>query len=255
MPSVSAYIIAFNEEKNIANAVKSVQWAEEVVVADSYSTDGTADIARSLGARVVQVPFEGFGKLRNAAIAACSHDWIFSLDTDERCTESAQAEIRSIVESPEPLDAYYVPRRNILMGRWIRHSGFYPDFRQPQLFRRSALVFSDDMVHESFTVHGTTGFINSYIFQFPYRSFSQLLGKMERYSSLGAIKLHDRGKSVSMWKAFFHGIAAFFKLYILKRGFLDGWPGFVIALGNFEGTFWRYAKAVERQNSWDSDKV
>lgn len=255
MAKISAYIIAYNEERNIGNAVKSVLWADEVVVVDSFSSDRTAEIAASLGARVVQIPFEGFGKLRTAAISSTQYEWVFSLDTDERCTDEARDEMRRLVASPDAKDAYYVPRRNVFMGRWIRHSGFYPDYRQPQLFRRNAMTFDEAMVHEGYTVNGQTAYMKNYIWQYPYRDLSQLIGKMERYSSLGAIKLHERGKSASMGKALVHGLSAFFKLYILKHGFMDGWPGFVIAFGNFEGTFWRYAKAVERQNSWDSDKV
>lgn len=253
MAKISAYIIAYNEERNIGDAVKSVLWADEVVVVDSFSTDRTVEIATELDARVVQIPFEGFGKLRTAAIASTRHEWVFSLDTDERCTEAARDEIRRIVASSEALDAYYVPRRNVFMGRWIKHCGFYPDYRQPQLFRRNAMTFDEAMVHEGYTVTGRIGYMNSYIYQFPYRDFSQLLSKMERYTTLGASKIMDRGDSPSMPKALLHAIAAFMKFYFIKCGFLDGWPGFVIALGNFEAAFWRYAKALEKGQGWDKD--
>jgi glycosyltransferase involved in cell wall biosynthesis len=253
MVKISAYIIAYNEERNIADAVKSVLWADEVVVVDSFSTDRTVDIAADLGARIVQIAFEGFGKLRSAAIASTSNEWVFSLDTDERCTDAARDEIRRIVASPNASDAYYVPRRNVFMGRWIKHSGFYPDYRQPQLFRRNAMIFDEAMVHEGYTVKGQIGYMDSYIYQFPYRDFTQLLSKMERYTTLGATKIVDRGDSPSMSKALLHATAAFLKFYLVKRGFLDGWPGFVIALGNFEAAFWRYAKALEKGRGWDKD--
>jgi glycosyltransferase involved in cell wall biosynthesis len=135
-PRVSVYIIAFNEAEKIRDAVSSVLWADEIVVADSHSTDGTVQIAEGLGARVVQIDFNGFGDLRNRAIEACRGDWIFSLDSDERCTPEVRDEILSIVAAGDSLDVYRVPRRNYFMGRWIRHSGWYPNFRQPQLFRR-----------------------------------------------------------------------------------------------------------------------
>ena len=194
MHKVSAYIIAYNEEHNIGDAVKSVLWADEVVVVDSFSSDRTSEISASLGARVVQVPFEGFGKLRTAAIASTRYDWVFSLDTDERCTEAARDEIRQIIASADARDAYYVPRRNVFMGRWIKHCGFYPDYRQPQLFRRNALTFDEAMVHEGYSVNGRTACMKNFIWQFPYRNLSQLIGKMERYSTLGAQKLADRGR-------------------------------------------------------------
>ena len=251
MEKISAYIICYNEERNIADAVKSVLWADEVVVCDSFSNDRTAEIAASLGARVVQIPFEGFGKLRTAAIASTSHDWVFSLDTDERCTEAARDEIRLIVASPDARDAYYVPRRNVFMGRRIKHCGWYPDYRQPQLFRRNALTFDEAMVHEGYTVNGRTAFMKNFIWQYPYRDLSQLIGKMERYSTLGASKLAYRGRSATMLTAFVHATVAFFRIYIFKLGILDGWPGFVISFANFEGTFYRYAKKAEMDAGWD----
>ena len=150
MKKISAYIIAYNEAEKIETAIRSVLWADEIVVVDSYSTDGTAEIAAGLGARVVQVRFTGFGDLRNQAMAACTFDWIFSLDSDERCTANAREEIRTILQADGPEDAYYVPRKNFFMGKWIRHSGYYPDYRQPQLFRKGAMSFKPEPVHETF---------------------------------------------------------------------------------------------------------
>ncbi|MEK9141279.1 MAG: glycosyltransferase family 2 protein, partial [Nitrospirota bacterium] len=132
---LSAYIIAYNEAKKMADTINSVLWADEIIVADSASTDETARIAQDLGARVVQIPFQGFGHLRNQAIKACTHEWIFSLDTDEQCTPEVRDEILTILAGTPEHDAYLVPRRNYFMGRWIKHSGWYPNFRQPQLFR------------------------------------------------------------------------------------------------------------------------
>ena len=252
MSKISVYILTYNEESKIEAAIQSVGWADEVVVVDSDSTDSTVTIARGLGARIVNIPFEGFGKLRNAAISACSHEWIFSLDADERCTPEAAAEIRKTINAPDALDAYYVPRRNWFMGRWIRYSGWSPDFRQPQLFRRGAMLFwEEDEVHEGYEVKGSVGYLKKYILQFPFRNLEQLQVKANRYSSLGSDKLARRGIKGSMIKALYHGLAAFFKIYILKRGFLDGWAGFVIAFGNFEGTFYRYAKLTEKQAGWE----
>jgi len=251
MRELSVYILTYNEEDKIGAAIKSVSWADEVVVVDSESTDSTVLIAKALGARVVNVPFEGFGKLRNAAIESCSHEWIFSLDADERCTPEVASEIRHVLKDPNPADAYYVPRRNWFMGRWIRHSGWYPDYRQPQLFRKGAMVFKDeDEVHEGYQLEGSVDYLRNSIRQFPFRNLEQLQFKSNRYSSLGSEKLIRRGVKGSMAKAFAHGLGAFLHIYILKMGFLDGWAGFVIALGNFEGTFYRYAKLTERQSGW-----
>lgn len=251
MRKISAYIIAYNEVEKIAAAVESVLWADEIIVADSGSNDGTAELAQQLGARVVQIPFNGFGDLRNQAVAACQHDWIFSLDSDERCTPEVRDEILHCLAMPTPAhDIYYVPRRNFFMGRWIRYSGWYPNYRQPQLFLRTALSYTLDPVHEGFNQHSDRpiGYLTHAIWQFPFRNLEEVIHKANRYSSLGAGKLRQR--RASMGQALSHAVWAFIKHYVFKRGFLDGWPGFVIALGNFEGTFYRYAKSYEQQQQW-----
>jgi glycosyltransferase involved in cell wall biosynthesis len=246
MPSISAYIIAFNEAEKIEAALRSLHWADEIVVADSYSTDGTLAICARYGARVVQVPFEGFGKLRNCALDALTGDWVFSLDADERCTAAAAAEIRATVARTDAADAYWVPRRNFVFGRWMRHSGYTPDFRQPQLFRRGKLRYTEDAVHETFTLQGRLGTLREPIAQIPFRDLAQMLHKMQRYSTLGTERLRARQAPASMAGALLHGSAAFLRHYVFQLGFLDGWAGFIIAFANFEGTFYRYAKHVEQ---------
>ncbi|MFH2092442.1 MAG: glycosyltransferase family 2 protein [Pseudomonadota bacterium] len=254
MPKISVYIIAFNEEDKLEQALKSVQWADEIIVADSFSTDHTVAIAKAQGAKVIQVPFSGFGSLRNEAIKACSHSWIFSLDSDERCTRLARKEIQTIIQSNNSLDAYYVPRRNYFMGKWIKHAGFYPDYRQPQLFRKGALQFMNDAVHERYEVISDKqcGYMTAYIHQIPFKNLEEMIHKANRYSTLGAQKLQESGKTPGIFKAFLHGLWAAFSLYILKLGFLDGWPGFIIAFANFEGTFYKYAKFYLKVKGLDS---
>ena len=253
MSKISAYIIAYNEAEKIAAAVNSVLWADEIVLVDSHSEDETAAIAESLGARVVQVAFKGFGDLRNRAMDACSHEWIFSLDADERCTPEALDEMLAVIRKAEH-DVFYLPRKNFFMGKWIRHSGFYPDYRQPQLFRKGALTFLPDPVHERYTIASdqAAGYLEKPIWQIPYRNLAEVQHKANRYSTLGAAKLAAAGKRGGMGKALGHALWSFFQLYLLKKGFLDGWPGLVIALGNFEGTFYKYAKLHEIQAGWKS---
>ena len=250
MQTISAYIIAFNEAEKIKAAAESVLWADEVVVIDFHSTDGTPAIASALGARVVQVSFNGFGDLRNRAIEACQGDWIFSLDADERCTAAVRDEILGLLSGSPPSDVYRVPRRSFMMGRWIRGSGWYPNFRQPQLFRKGSMRYTLEPVHEGFEVLSSKplGTLHNAIWQFPFRNFEEVLNKANRYSSLGAPKL--AGKRVTMASALGHGIWSFLKHYIFKRGFIDGWAGFAIALGNFEGTYYRYAKRYEAAQGW-----
>jgi len=250
MQKISAYILAYNEAAKIEAAVASVLWADEIVVVDSHSTDNTVQLAQALGARVVQVAFEGFGELRNRAIEACRYDWIFSLDADERCTPAARDEILKLLAENPAHDAYLVPRRSYFMGRWITGSGWYPNYRQPQLFRKGAMRYRPDPVHEGYELltDKPLGKLENEIWQFPFRNLEQIIDKANRYSSLGAKKL--AGKQVSLWSALGHGAWAFLKHYVFKLGFKDGWAGFMIALGNFEGTFYRYAKRYEQAQSW-----
>jgi glycosyltransferase involved in cell wall biosynthesis len=252
MQKISAYILAFNEAAKIEAAISSVLWADEVIVADSGSTDGTAAIAERLGARVVQIPFSGFGDLRNRAIAECRHEWIFSLDADERCTPAVRDEILALLAQNAAHDAYLVPRRNYMMGRWIKGSGWYPNFRQPQLFRNGAMRYGSEPVHEGYELltQRPLGRLRNEIWQIPFRNLEEIIVKLNRYSSLGAQKLGVR--RVSMAGALGHGMWAFLKHFIFKLGFRDGWAGFVIALGNFEGTFYRYAKRYELDQGWSA---
>lgn len=253
---ISVYIIAYNEEAKIGSAINSVKWADEILVADSYSTDRTAEIAESMGARVMQIQFRGFGDLRNKAIVACTYDWIFSLDSDERCTPEVQAEISKIIQSDRALDAYYIPRKNFFMGKWIKHSGYYPDYRQPQLFRKGTIEFKNDQVHEEYFLHTSkpTGYLKNPIWQIPFKNFEEIIRKANKYSTLGAVKLAEKGKTSGMTKAFFHAIWAFIQHFFIKRGFMDGWAGFVIAFYNFEATFYKYAKLCKKHSDWNKEK-
>lgn len=252
MTKVSAYIITYNEQQKIAAAVSSViGWADEVIVADSNSTDDTAKIAASLGASVIQVPFDGFGKLRNDTIAHCQYPWIFSLDADERCTPEARDEILKIVRENSaggPV-AYLMPRRNFFLGQWIKYSGWYPDYRQPQLFKKGTLIYSDDPVHEVYKVTGELGKLQYPIWQFPFEDLAQMMHKANRYSSLGAKKIIHKKKG-GLLTAIGHGGFAFFKTYILQLGFLDGRAGFAIATYNYVYTFYKYLKLAEMQKNW-----
>ncbi len=253
---ISAYVIAFNEEVKIQDCVQTLLWADEIIVADSGSTDETASIAESLGAKVVQIPFCGFGALRNSAIAHCTGEWIFSLDADERCTEAVRDEVVAIANDSASVDIYRVPRRNYFLGQWIKYSGWYPNFRQPQLFRQGKMSYGLEQVHESFVSHSDHGIgqLTTSVWQVPFKNFSEVIEKENRYSSLGVARLESKGQTGSFGKALGHGLWSFFKHYILKRGFLDGWAGFVIAFFNFHGTFYRYAKLTEQQANWELPK-
>lgn len=250
MPTISLYIIAYNEAEKIREAIATALWADEIVLVDSNSTDGTPEIATALGARVVQVEFRGFGDLRNQAIAHCTGDWIFSLDADERCTAEVRDEVRALIAAPDALDVYLVPRRNFFMGRWIKHSGWYPNYRQPQLFRRGSMAYTLEPVHEGYRLLTAKplGRLRQPIWQFPFRNLDEVVRKLNRYSTLGAAKVAP-GRA-SMPRALSSATWAFVKHFVFKRGALDGWPGFVIAFAYAEQTFYRYAKRFEQDAEW-----
>ena len=254
--TISVYIIAYNESEKIRDCINSVLWADEIIVADSHSTDGTSEIAKELGAKVIHIPFNGYGDLRHQAITHCSCDWIFSLDSDERCTAKVRDEILTIVNNAI-FDIYRVPRKNYFVGKWIKYSGWYPNFRQPQLFKKNTMSYSMDSVHEGFINKSNKeiGYIKNFIWQYPFKNMDEVLHKTNRYSTLGVKKLQDKGETGSIFKAFLHGLWSFSKHYFFKLGFLDGGPGFVIAFSNFEGTFYRYIKLTEAQKQWSAPNV
>ena len=199
---ISVYIIAFNEAEKIRDCINSVLWADEIIVADSNSTDGTSEIAEELGAKVFHIPFDGYGELRNKAISYCSGEWIFSLDSDERCTIKVRNEIFKIINNPK-FDIYKLPRKNFFMGRWINHSGWYPNYRQPQLFKRGKMNYTLDKVHEGYVSHSNKGIgtITNFIWQIPFKNTEEIIYKANRYSSLGATKLIEKGVKGSIFKA------------------------------------------------------
>ncbi|MBT7438862.1 MAG: glycosyltransferase family 2 protein, partial [Thiotrichales bacterium] len=176
--------------------------------------------------------------------------------SDERCTKNVRDEILTLIENA-PLDIYNIPRKNFFMGRWIKHSGWYPNFRQPQLFRNGKMTYDLKPVHEGFISHSVKeiGVINNIIWQFPFKNTEEVIHKANRYSTLGVEILKDKGETGGVFKAFLHGFWSFIKHYIFKLGFLDGGPGFVIAFGNFEGTFYRYIKLTEAQANWKTPSV
>ena len=249
MAKISTSIIALNQADKIGDAIASVMWTDEVVVADSNSTDGTVEIAERMGARVVQIPLTTFSELRNRAADACSGEWIISLDTDERCTPALRDEILAVLAAGAKYDAYYIPRRNFFMGRWIKGSGWYPNYRQPQFYRKGTMRYTR-IIHEAVVMNEgqPIGKLKNAMVQFPFQNFEEVLHKANRYSTVGARMLAH--KQVSMGSALGHALWAFIKHYIFKCGFIDGWAGFVIAFGNFEGTFYRYAKRYEAAQNW-----
>jgi glycosyltransferase involved in cell wall biosynthesis len=241
MPRLSVVLITRNEIHNIAACLRSVGFADEIVVVDSGSTDGTVEAARAAGARVLQpTDWPGFGPQKNRALDAATGDWIFSIDADEQVTAELAASLRSAIHSGK-YDAYEIHRRSNYCGQYMAHSGWYPD-RVVRLFRRGAARFSEDLVHERVVTQGAVGRLQGDLLHDSMPHFESVLAKLDRYSTAGALALMRRGVKGSLAKALGHGTWAFLRTYVLKLGFLDGRLGFALAVSNAEGTYYRYMK-------------
>jgi glycosyltransferase involved in cell wall biosynthesis len=249
MSKVTAYVIAYNNEATIRACLESIRWADELIVVDSHSTDATEKISREFTDRVYQHDFHGFGRLRNEAVAHASHDWVFSLDTDEVATPEIRDEIRRLLNAGPTADAYFVPRKNYFLGRWIRHCGWYPDYRQPQFFRKDRMRYRDQLVHETFDLNGKAGYLHEHVLQYPFRDIDHYLAKMDRYSDLMAARMVEQGRRFHAHQLVTHPTFTFFKMYVGRAGFLDGRPGLILSGLYAYYTFIKYAKFWERQQA------
>jgi glycosyltransferase involved in cell wall biosynthesis len=243
MPRLSVAIITRNEENNLAACLRSASFADEIVVVDNASSDRTREVARAHGARVLEVPdWPGFGAQKNRAIDACTGDWILALDADERIEEPLHAEIARVLERAD-FDVYEMPRRSTYCGRFIQHGGWWPDY-VTRLFRRGTARYSDARVHERLVTERPIGRLAAPLTHFSFRSMDQVLAKMNHYSSESARMLAERGRTPGLASAIGHGLAAFLRTYVVKLAFLDGRYGFLLAVSNAEGSYYRYVKAM-----------
>lgn len=240
---VSAIIITKNAGTMIRRCVESVAWADEIIVVDSGSTDDTAEICRAMGVNFsVTADFPGFGPQKNRALDLATGDWVVSIDADEWITPELRDEMRAAMANPTAA-AYAVPRRSSFCGRYMKHSGWWPD-HVIRLIRRDAARFSDDRAHERLLVDGITRKLKQPLMHEAISTMDQMLGKMNLYSTASARMLHERGRKASLATAVFHGGWAFFRTYILRLGFLDGREGFILAVANAEGSYYRYVKLM-----------
>ena len=243
---ITAYTLSFNEAAQIREVMESIKWADEIILVDSFSTDGTAEIARDYGAKVISAKFCGFGKLRNMALDASSNDWMLSIDSDERCTTELRDEVRGVVQNPG-CEAYMVPRKNYFFGKWIRGCGWYPDYRQPQFFDRTRMRYRDELVHESYDLNGKLGHLKEHAIQYPWPDLAVAFRKMERYSTLMATRYAEENRRTNAARMLTSPLGMFMKMYILKAGFRDGIQGFILSYIYSYYTFLKYAKLWEKQ--------
>ncbi|RFU46212.1 glycosyltransferase family 2 protein [Paraburkholderia sp. DHOC27] len=243
-------IITRNAAARLAECLAAVAFADAIVVLDGGSTDGTVEIARAHGARVVQqTDWPGFGPQKNRALDALDTDWILSLDADEVVSPELATSIRAAIASPVA-QVYAVDRLSSFCGHWIHHSGWYPDWI-PRLFKRGAARFSADLVHERLVFSTPAQRLSGKLMHYSYEDFETVVRKLDAYSSAGAQQRHAAGKRGSFGKAVGRATWAFLRTYVLRAGFLDGRAGFMIAVFNAETVYYRFLKlerlAAERR--------
>jgi glycosyltransferase involved in cell wall biosynthesis len=237
-------VIAWNEEERLRACLESVTWADEIVVVDAESADKTVQVARDFTERIWVRPWPGFAAQKNFALEQATADWILSLDADECVTAELRERIGRIVRDDGPADGYSIPRKNIFWGAWVRHGGLYPDY-QLRLFRRAAGRFADSLVHESVVVRGRVEALAEPLLHHSYRGLEDFVARSNRYSTLAARETVKRGGRAGLGGLLLRPLGRFLSMYVLRRGFLDGWRGFVLAVLYAQYVFLRMAKTWE----------
>lgn len=247
---ISATIIVHNEEDNIAEVCETVSWADEIVIVDSDSTDRTVEIARRYTEKVFNREFRGYKDKHEFADAQTTGDWIFWIDADERVTPELRASIEALRQrDPATLpDGFRIARRTHYLGRWINHSGWYPDY-QMRLYRKAASYWDGVSPHETARVRGQVEILPGEFLHYTKRNLSEHHHVLDSYTTLAAEYLHRRGKQIRALELLLAPIAAFLRTYILKLGFLDGIPGLIIAMFTAYSLFLKYAKVWEQNHS------
>lgn len=240
-------MITYNEEANIQDALESIRWADEIVVLDSFSKDRTVEICKKYTDKIISQEFVGYGKLRNIAIDHASHNWILSLDADERVTEPLKMEILQELQKGPSADGYSIPRKSHFLGYWVRHCGWYPDYRSMQLFHKAkgryTEVLNDD--HLDLVPGGRRGYLKSPILHYTYHDLDQYLAKMDRYTTLKAQQMVKDGRRFHAHQLLTHPLFTFLKMYIFRQGFRDGHIGLILSILYTYYTFVKYAKLWE----------
>jgi glycosyltransferase involved in cell wall biosynthesis len=245
---LSATLVTLNEERNIARAIESLRFADEILVVDSGSTDRTREVAARLGARVIEEPWRGYAAQKNFAAQSAAHDWILSLDADEAVNEELEGEILSLKQNEPTFRAYSMPRLAQYCGRWIRHGGWYPD-RKIRLYHRGFGEWTGSYVHESVRTKGTAGELNGHLLHFTCGSIAEHVRTVDKYTTLAARELAERGVAIPMRRLMIDPAWTIFRTYVLRRGFLDGPQGVAIAWMAGFYTFLKYAKARARMHA------
>jgi glycosyltransferase involved in cell wall biosynthesis len=243
---ISVIIITRNESENIVACLDSVKWSDDIVVVDAESTDATVALARARTSKVFVKKWEGFSAAKSFAVEQTTHEWVLWLDADERVMPELAREIAALRLESAEIDAYTVARRAYFLGRWIRHSGWYPG-RVPRLFHKDRVRFTTAAVHEGLEIDGKIADLSSDLLHYTDPNLFHYFEKFNRYTSLAAREAGDRGKRFGMGDLVIRPIWLFVKMYVVKRGFLDGMQGLILALLSSAYVFTKYAKLWELQ--------
>jgi glycosyltransferase involved in cell wall biosynthesis len=246
-PRVSACIIAFNEEDRIADCIRSLDWCDEVLVVDSHSADRTREVAAEHGARVIERDWPGHVAQKEFTIRAAEHDWVFCIDADERVSHALRAELLTLRDAGFPdRPGWKFPRMSQYLGKWIRHGTWYPD-RQLRLFDRRRGKWGGHDPHDKVELEGEPGVLVGDLLHLPYRTFDEHLQTIDKYTTTMAEGLQRRGVRASPLDLLTHPLMRFVQFYVLKRGFLDGWRGFLMACLAAHYVRLKYAKLLLMQ--------
>jgi glycosyltransferase involved in cell wall biosynthesis len=247
MGTLSVILIVKNEADNIRPCLESVSWADEIVVVDSGSTDDTVAICQEFTPHVYVHDWPGFGKQKSRALSYATKEWVLSLDADERVTPELRQQITSVMAEAK-FDGFYMPRLSQFCGKFVRHSGWYPDYVL-RLFKRGAGRFSDDLVHETVLLHGTAGRLSSPLLHYSYRSQADVERKVEHYAASAARQMFQAGRNVTRLDAPLRASWAFLRTYLLRLGLLDGKAGWEIARMNARTTYLKYLKLRQMRSA------
>jgi glycosyltransferase involved in cell wall biosynthesis len=237
--SLSVIIIALNQEANIGPCLESARFADEIVVVDTGSADGTVALARTYGVRVVTAPWQGFAGTKNLALDQAQGDWVFSLDTDERLPAALRDEILAVVRADGPLNGYRVPRKNYFGGRWIRRLGWYPNYTL-RLWRRGRGRFREREVHEEVEVAGPVGTLQTPLDHYSYHNLEEYAARQDRYARLAAREMARQGRRLRPGELWWRPFFTFWKLYLMKLGILEGALGLSLAWQGSRYNFLKY---------------
>ncbi len=242
MRKITAIIPTYNEEHNIKEAIKSVQWADEILVVDSFSTDNTVSLAKELGARVIQREYEHSASQKNWAIPQATYEWIFLLDADERVDKALQQEITSILKQENIEEvAYWIKRRNFFMGSEIKYSGWQGD-KVIRLFKRDECKYENKSVHAEIICNGKVGMLKNKLIHYTFKDIFHYLEKWDRYTTMSAKDRAERGENPNLYHFLVKPAFRFFQDYFLKLGILDGLTGYILCTLSSMSVFMRYLK-------------